>query len=265
MKPTICSHQQATEAMLHQVARFGIGTGWLIAVGLTLVLSMQAAAQSPSIAPTGPAWTALSASERRALQPLESQWGDIDSLRKQKWRDVAARYTGLPTVQQERLHERMLDWAAMTPAQRNVARISFEELRKVPATERQTRWEAYQNLPAEQRQALSNQASIRPVPASGPQAAAARKGPLGEGTQAKSNIVTLPETARPQSVAPGTVQAGVGASTRPISKPPTPPRHQQTGLPKIAATPEFVQSETLLPQRGPQGAGVGPATRAATP
>jgi hypothetical protein len=33
-----------------------------------------------------------------------------------------------------------------------------------------------------------------------------------------------------------------------------PPVHQQTGLPKIAATPEFVNKATLLPQRGPQGA-----------
>jgi hypothetical protein len=30
-------------------------------------------------------------------------------------------------------------------------------------------------------------------------------------------------------------------------------------MPKIAGTPEFVQDETLLPQRGPQGAGAMPA------
>jgi hypothetical protein len=35
---------------------------------------------------------------------------------------------------------------------------------------------------------------------------------------------------------------------------PTPPRHQQAGMPKIAATPGFVNDATLLPQRGPQGA-----------
>ena len=44
-----------------------------------------------------------------------------------------------------------------------------------------------------------------------------------------------------------------------ITKRPVPPAHQQTGLPKIAATPEFVDKATLLPQRGPQGA----ATRSA--
>jgi len=44
-----------------------------------------------------------------------------------------------------------------------------------------------------------------------------------------------------------------------MSKRPTPPSHQQTGLPKIAATPEFVDKSTLLPRRGPQAA----ATRSA--
>jgi hypothetical protein len=55
------------------------------------------------------------------------------------------------------------------------------------------------------------------------------------------------------------VQAQPGATTTLITKRPVPPTHQQTGLPKIAATPEFVDKATLLPQRGPQGA----ATRSA--
>lgn len=228
----------------------------------TLVPPLQAG--SPS---SGPNWADLSASEQQALQPLQSQWRGIDTLRKQKWRDVAARYPGLTVVQQQRLRERMAEWAAMTPAQRNAARLNFEELRSVPVTERQTRWEAYRNLPEAQRQALITQAGTRPTAASAPQAAAVRKTPTTEDLQPKSNIVATPapRTPKPQSVAPGTVQAGVGASTRPISKPPTPPRHQQAGLPKIAASPDFIQSETLLPQLGPQGAGAGPTTRPDVP
>jgi hypothetical protein len=52
------------------------------------------------------------------------------------------------------------------------------------------------------------------------------------------------------------VRRGVGASTNLVSKPATPPLHQQAGLPKVAATPGFVDSATLLPQRGAQGAAV---------
>lgn len=235
-----------------------------VLVTLTLALSMQVAAQSLPTGPSGPAWTELSASERQALQPLQSRWSGIDSQRKQKWRDVASRYAGLPAVQQERLHERMLEWATMSPTQRNAARINFEELRKVPATERQTRWEAYQSLPAEERQALVTQASSRPLAASAVQSpAAARKTLAAGGVQPRSNIVATPQSVKPLSVSPGTVQAGVGVSTRSISTPPTPPRHQQSGMPKIAGTPEFVQDETLLPQRGPQGAGAMPAVQQA--
>ena len=65
--------------------------------------------------------------------------------------------------------------------------------------------------------------------------------------------------AAPKPVAPTVVQAQPGATTTLISKRPAPPAHQQTGLPKIAATPGFVDKSTLLPQRGPQGA----ATRSA--
>ena len=78
--------------------------------------------------------------------------------------------------------------------------------------------------------------------------------------QTKSNIVPNPGFAVPlKPVAPTVVQARPGATTTLISKVPAPPMHQQTGMPKIAATPEFVDKTTLLPRRGPQGA----ATRSA--
>jgi len=64
-----------------------------VLVTLTLALSMQVvAAQSLASGPSGPAWAELSVNERQALQPLQGQWGEIDSQRKQKWRDVASRY-----------------------------------------------------------------------------------------------------------------------------------------------------------------------------
>ena len=72
----------------------------------------------------------------------------------------------------------------------------------------------------------------------------------------KSNIVPNPAyAAPPKPIAPTVLRAGPGATTTLISKRPAPPSHQQTGLPKIAATPEFVNKSTLLPQRGPQAAG----------
>jgi hypothetical protein len=60
--------------------------------------------------------------------------------------------------------------------------------------------------------------------------------------------------AQPRPIGPALVQAKPGASTTLIGKPAAPPAHQQTGMPKIAASPGFVDRNTLLPLRGPQGA-----------
>jgi hypothetical protein len=57
-------------------------------------------------------------------------------------------------------------------------------------------------------------------------------------------------------VSPTIVQAKPGASTTLVSRPSTPPKHNQAGQPKIAATREFVDPTTLLPTRGPQAAAV---------
>jgi hypothetical protein len=83
--------------------------------------------------------------------------------------------------------------------------------------------------------------------------------------QTKSNIVPNPAFSSPaRPVAPTVLQAAPGATTTLISKRPAPPPHQQTGLPKITAGPDFVDTATLLPQRGPQGAAVrSPAAPAA--
>ncbi|MFM2347948.1 MAG: hypothetical protein RL654_2701 [Pseudomonadota bacterium] len=200
-------------------------------------------------------WPQLTPAEQKILLPLRDQWADIEPLRRQKWRDIAAIYPTLPAEQQERLRSRMAEWAKMTPAQRNTARLHFGEVRQVPPTERQARWEAWQQLPEAQRRSIGTQAASAPLLTGTVPAAVRKTSAAAQAPQIKSNIVATPVRTTPQPVAPGTVQAGPGASTRPISKAtPTPPRHQPVGLPKIAATPGFVDRTTLLPSRGPQGA-----------
>jgi hypothetical protein len=92
---------------------------------------------------------------------------------------------------------------------------------------------------------------------SDPSKPTARASRNGEAT-VKSSVVRAPSQPPAQPVGPTVVKRGSGATTNLVSKPATPPLHQQTGLPKVAATPGFVDSATLLPQRGAQGA----ATRA---
>ena len=71
----------------------------------------------------------------------------------------------------------------------------------------------------------------------------------------KSNVVpNAADAGKPRAIAPTVVQAKPGATTTLISRQPSPPPHQSSGLPKIAATPDFVDRTTLLPKKGPQAA-----------
>jgi hypothetical protein len=199
-------------------------------------------------------WPALSVAQKQALAPLERDWASIDAQRRSKWLEVAARFPSLSAEERARLQERMAAWARLTPAERSRARLQFQATRQLPKDERQAQWEAYQALPPEQKQALAQKAkpgsrAVTPVAAA----------PV-QGEAAKRNLVQATAAPQARAVSPTMQRAGPGATTRPItSKAPLPPAHHQAGLPKIAATPSFVDPATLLPKRGPQGA----ATRTA--
>jgi hypothetical protein len=233
---------------------------------LALMLAAHAPAQPqpspvkrPPIESPGPSWQALTAQQRATLAPLQNDWASIDGPRKAKWLDIAARYPKLPPSEQQRLQARMTEWSRMTPSERARARLNYQEVKQLPNQERQDRWQAYQALPDDQRKALASRgkggaASKAPQPGAKP--------PPQFG--AKRNIVPNPSLSggptRP--VAPTVVQSSPGATTTLVTRQPTPPAHQQAGMPKIAATPGFVDRNTLLPKRGPQVAGVRSAASA---
>lgn len=195
----------------------------------------------------------LNADEQTALRPLEKDWAGISPDRKQKWRVLAARFPKMSVDERTRVQASMAEWARMSPEQRGKVRLQFQEANKASPQNRQAQWQAYQALPADQKRELATKAASTP----------ARD--LVSATQVKSNIVADPALAAPsRSVAPAVVQAQPGATTNLISKRVTPPAHQQTGQPKIAASPEFVDAATLLPQKGPQRAATRSAGASAT-
>ena len=221
----------------------------LAILALTALVGLAVAA--PARAEEGPRWQDLSATQRSALKPLERDWSGIDAPRKQKWLEIASRFHRMPPAEQQRMSDRMTQWAKLSPEQRGQARQNFQEARQLTPQERQARWEAYQSLTPEERQQL---AASKPV---------AVREPL---QQTKSNIVPNPAyAAPPRPVAPTVLQASPGATTSLIGRRPVPPKHQQPGLPKIAATPGLVDKSTLLPQRGPQAAAVRSAGGASSP
>lgn len=200
----------------------------------------------------GTAWNSLSASQRQVLAPLERDWTHLEAPRKAKWIEVANRFPSMPEAERQRVQERMAEWARMTPAERGRARLNFQEAKQLSPEERQQRWEAYQALPDERRRALAERAK--------PTAEAARKASAGAAplaaAQPKTSVVPPRAAASGplvKPVAPTIVQAKPGATTTLMTRTPSPPAHQQPGQPKIAAKPDQVNRNTLLPQRGPQG------------
>jgi Protein of unknown function (DUF3106) len=154
-----------------------------------------------------------------------------------------------------RIQARMTEWARMSPADRGRVRLNFQEATQAAPRDRQAQWDAYQALSEDQKRQLAARAAPSDVRRPAPIAPGGTSATAGEGAAAKSNIVPNPAYAQPlRQVAPTVVQAQPGATTTLITKRAAPPAHQQTGLPKISATPEFVDRATLLPQRGPQGA-----------
>jgi hypothetical protein len=158
----------------------------------------------------------------------------------------------LSEAERLRVQQRMTDWVRLSPAERGRARVQFQESRQIAPETRQQRWNSYQSLPADQRQALAAKASQ-----------GENQAPLGQtktkseaaGPEGKRNVLSLPSAGAPvRPVAPTVVQARQGATTSLVNSTATPPAHHQAGLPKINASEGFVDPATLLPRRGPQGA-----------
>jgi hypothetical protein len=201
-------------------------------------------------------WAALTPAQRQALAPLQREWHGLDDSRRQKWLEVAARFPSMPPDERQRVQARMAEWVRLTPEERQRARMQFQESRQwsPDSQDRKARWEAYQALSPEEREALLERS--RPGKASAPPAPT-RQGAAAPASVNKKNIVAAP--GRPPvsargAATPSALPAPAGATTTLPSTRAQPPAHHQTGLPKIAATPGFVDPVTLLPRRGPQGA-----------
>jgi hypothetical protein len=214
-------------------------------LALALAAGMGGAHAQGLVGPSPTAWSSLSPTQRGVLAPLERDWSQISPTQQQKWVEVANRYGTMTPDERGRAQQRMAEWSRLSPAERARARLNFQEVRQLSPEERQAQWEAYRSLTPAQRRELAERAQSRPAPVPAPR--------RDNGAE-KSALVRSPASPQPQPVGPTVVQRGAGATTSLVSKPARPPLHQQAGLPKVAATPGFVDADTLLPQRGAQGA-----------
>ncbi|WP_070107793.1 DUF3106 domain-containing protein [Burkholderia plantarii] len=110
----------------------------------------------PSLPADGPlSWARLSPPQREALAPFEHLWDGFSEARRRKWLKIAARFPKMSPDEQKRLHERMTQWAGMTPEERRVARENYQASKDLPAQARERAWKDYQKLPPEQKARLA--------------------------------------------------------------------------------------------------------------
>lgn len=152
------------------------------------------------------AWAGLTAVQREALSPLATHWASLDSATQEKWLIVASRYPTLDAEEKQRLLNRMAEWSRLNPSERQKARIGWQDAQRVSAAERQAKWERYQALSPEQRQALKSRAAQRQTTVQPP--TTGELAPLG-----------LPSAPLVMQARPGvsTIQIGPGKPRTPLA------------------------------------------------
>ncbi|MDR2156046.1 MAG: DUF3106 domain-containing protein [Burkholderiaceae bacterium] len=134
--------------------------------GSVLAQPAGAAASVPLPAPIGSiGWQTLTSEQRTALLPLAGLWPTLNPEHQRKWIALAHNYNRMSADEQSTLQQRMTRWAKLPAAKRTEARQNFGEVRRVPTDEKRAKWEAYQELPAEERDRLARRRSKPPVSA----------------------------------------------------------------------------------------------------
>lgn len=123
----------------------------------------KAAASAPVTMLAGPRWRDLTDAQRLILQPLTTTWDSLDNTRKSKWIAIALSYSARNTAEQQRMQERMVEWAALTPAARERARLNFAGTKKLSPNERAADWETYQGLSTEEKKAFAKVGGEKPT------------------------------------------------------------------------------------------------------
>jgi hypothetical protein len=184
-----------------------------------------AAAPSKPVPVSGkPQWKDLSPPQQVALEPLKVEWDQMEALRKQKWLEIANRYSSMKPDEQQRVHERMRAWLKLTPEERRVARENYTLSKKIGKDQKTAQWEQYQQLPEEEKRKLAADAAKKKQvtnlpPKTQPKAIA----PIKKNAVAAcaAGMLKNPNPAGPACIpAPAAVPAGAPPAVAPPTTPP---------------------------------------------
>ena len=117
-------------------------------------MAQTAPAAAPKVQGSG-SWKQLKAHEKQALAPLASQWGTLTETQRSKWLAIVQHFDKLSPAEQQVMQNRMTEWVALNPVQRNQARLNFNTVQGVSKDEKKSRWDEYQALSEEEKRKLS--------------------------------------------------------------------------------------------------------------
>jgi hypothetical protein len=160
---------------------------------------------------THPLWRELTPAQQQALAPLAPRWDTVSEPQKRKWLALSENFPKMSGAEQAKLHSRMSDWVSLSSQQRTQARLNFGETQKIAVDDKKAKWEAYQALPPEEKRKLAAGAAKPPTTAAAVKPVAPEK------------LTTVPKQ-RPRN---------------------------EARTPRIAAAPNQVDHNTLLPQPAP--------------
>ena len=155
---------------------------------------------NPAVAETTGAWSSLSKAQQQALKPLKEAWGGLSEGQKRKWLAIAKTYPSLGAADQEKLHSRMVEWAGLSPRDRELARLNFAQTKSLAKEDRAADWKAYQALSPEDaavaiKPVAPDKMATVPVTRHTPEterAAAAKQKPLNRNTLLPQNAEPAP-------------------------------------------------------------------------
>jgi len=128
-------------------------------------MPLRAAPTPPSSSapsPSRPLWGELTAPQQLALQPLNLLWSGITQGQKRKWLALVDNFSSLNPKDQDKLQQRMQQWASMSTQERAQARVIFSQVQQLSGDDRLSKWQAYEALEPTEKTKLANSTKMLP-------------------------------------------------------------------------------------------------------
>lgn len=132
-------------------------------VPLAIAPRAKASAPQAGVTLAGPQWQDLSSNHKKILHPLAGTWNSMGPTHKAKWIALANNFPNRTAEDQTKLQSRMAEWAALSPVERERARLNFAGTKKLSPSERAAEWAAYQELSDDERKRLAAKGGQKPA------------------------------------------------------------------------------------------------------